>query len=171
VGSVDKCTVIALIEDGVICSCFLDEPCEHALSSCRRYALKDPSALASLESEVATLKAACAKKDEALDAAYAALRCLDSCFEKSGDQCVFGGEEKPCKAVQAKDTVTKALSLSPQSVAEQVEYARVGKAFTEWYGGWRYTLNCNAPDKNLEALWRELGQLIAKSSGIVAKTS
>lgn len=47
----DKCTVIALIEDGVICSCFLDEPCEHALSSCRRYALKDPSALAQMEED------------------------------------------------------------------------------------------------------------------------
>lgn len=113
--------------------CSKDESCKaDPCKGCTEYALANPAELSALERQVETLNTSCAKKDEALDAGYSALRCLDSCFEKSGDQCVFGGEEKPCRAVRAKSAIIAALSLTPASAKEAAEYERIGRAVVEW---------------------------------------
>jgi hypothetical protein len=127
VGSVDKCTVIALIEDGVICSCSLDEPCEHALSSCRRYALKDPSELAQVEVRLAAAEELLAKKDAALQ------EVLSECAVSLDDPRLKYVEVQMSKGVLEAVRDALAFTLTPVSIAQQAEDARIGRAVEEWH--------------------------------------
>lgn len=51
-----RMTVIALIEDSVVCSCVREDPCEYALG-CKQYALVEPAKLAQVEEDARIGKA------------------------------------------------------------------------------------------------------------------
>lgn len=132
-------TAFALIEDGVICVCHSEKPCECALG-CKRYVLVDLCRLASLESlaakvpdlerEVETLKAVCGKKDEVIRTLIEEY-CGLCDAELHG--CAAGRKHPTCDKASTRYEAEQALSLTPTSVAEEAADARVGRAVVEWY--------------------------------------
>jgi hypothetical protein len=161
---VDKCTVIALIEDGVICSCFLDEPCEHALSSCRRYALKDPSELAQVEVRLAAAEELLAKKDAALQ------EVLSECAVSLDDPRLKYVEVQMSKGVLEAVRDALAFTLTPVSIAQQAEDARIGRAVREWLDTQttKRTQRMSDPcgddwDDGYNSALRDLGKVISKA--------
>jgi hypothetical protein len=78
--------------------------------------------IASLETRLAAAEEACTKKDEALKAAK---RTLDLV-------AAFAPPSLREKAIDEINLIDAALSLTPPSVAQQVEDARIGRDVVEW---------------------------------------
>ena len=94
---------------------------------CKPVVFVDPSALASLEQQVETLKAVVGKKDEALReiGIKARLICEDDCVRGRSFSILYGLDpanpccvDSPCSRKEIDKVIAQALSLSPASVAE-----------------------------------------------------
>ena len=85
-----------------------------------------------LADQVATLTEAMGKKDEAIDALHSMLfrKCSKRICHLSPEKRETCGDDL-CQGVVAD--AYRALSLSPASVAQHAEEARIGRAVVEWY--------------------------------------
>lgn len=111
--------------------------------------------------QIEMLKAMMRKKDEALE---------QFLIGAKHESCMYAPEDPDptwhcCNWSEVVEKIEAALSLTPSSVAEYAANERVGRAVVEWHKEWRHTLNCNAPSRDLEATYKELGQVIAKARG------
>jgi hypothetical protein len=141
--SVDKRTIHAVpARLAFRCYC-LDAAgkCDEPLPDCTKYALVNPQELAALEAEaakVATLTEACSKKDEALRDARAGL-----------------WDENPATWEHEICAIDDALELTPASVTQQAEEARIGRAVVDYI---------NLPRRKGWAEWAQgLDEVIAKA--------
>ncbi len=91
------------------------------------HTLISSSAIASLERENATLTEACGKQGEALNKG---IDCLDSVAEAVSR--FYDLKPNSSDMLLVSSEMSHALSLTPASVAKEVEEARIGRAVVEW---------------------------------------
>jgi hypothetical protein len=143
VSLVDKRTVYVVFGGtkipSIFCSCMdaaTKERCEMSdpiKADCKPYALVNSAYLADLESEVATLKAVCGKKDEALTT-IKETHCNSLCAVLCDSVTCVGPSTGTCDVLKISRTIESALSLTPASVAEEAAHARIGRAVGDYIG-------------------------------------